>query len=90
MSSDKWIACSDFEQWLRATCFKRPPDSAKDLAMDAWNHQKSKIAELEQQLSALQEGLERLISIAERCDGWEFFPSDELDAAISALQESEK
>lgn len=44
-------------------------------------------AELEQQLAELREAFDRLISVAEQCDGWEFFPSEELDAAISALKE---
>ena len=48
---------------------------------------KSNIAELEQQLAELREAFDRLISVAEQCDGWEFFPSEELDAAISALKE---
>ena len=38
---------SDFDEWLRAVCFQRPTDSVRDLAMDAWNHQQARIAELE-------------------------------------------
>ena len=42
-----------------------------------------RIAELKQQLAALRDAFDRLISVAEQCDGWEFFPSEELDAALA-------
>ena len=44
---------------------------------------RKRIAELKQQLAALRDAFDRLISVAEQCDGWEFFPSEELDAALA-------
>lgn len=57
------------------------------------NEYKDRIAILEAQLTAerervrvLEDALGSLLSTAERCDGWESFPSDALDAGHSALQ----
>jgi hypothetical protein len=47
---------------------------------------KRRIAELEAENAKLREALERLTFVAEQCDGWEFFPTDELDAAAAALE----
>ena len=47
------------------------------------DHRRQERDKAQQQLAELREAFDRLISVAEQCDGWEFFPSEELDAALA-------
>jgi len=58
-------------------------------------HEKLKAAEKERDeamsdMERLKEALEDLISVAEGCDSWESFPSDDLDKAYAALKPPEE
>lgn len=43
------------------------------------------IADAQAEIARLRGALERLADCAQRCDSWESFPQDELDAAYAAI-----
>lgn len=49
------------------------------------DQKQEKVNELEQRVMELELALSDLLVVAERCDGWESFPSEHLDKAHSAL-----
>lgn len=46
----------EFEIWLRTVCFQPPTPEALDLAKCAWDHQQTRVAELETELETWREG----------------------------------
>jgi hypothetical protein len=46
---------------------------------------RKRIAELESERDELLEALEQMVSIAERVDGWESFPSAPIEVALKAI-----
>lgn len=64
-------------------------DKSLELCWQACAERKDKIIEKQAaELAALREGFIALINVAERCDSWESFPSNALDAAYKCLEGS--
>ena len=51
-------------------------------------HQVLVISRLEKQRDELLEALEQMVSIAERVDGWESFPSAPIEVALKAIRKA--
>lgn len=76
---------ADFEKWFKDKCkYSMAPRDVED----AWNYQQEIIKKQAAELVALREGFIALINVAERCDSWESFPSNALDAAYKVLDET--
>ncbi len=58
------------------------------MRMLPWEEQEYR-EKLEDERDTLRKALEELISVAERCDSWESFPSAPLDEAYAALSKTE-